>query len=228
MAEFDYKCDVCSKEFSLRLYSFHQHISGHILKSIKKVNSKLFKKSCAQLFSPNLKPLDHKMFTDMQIYSKLSKIAKFYNILKTFKRIINQVSCIEILSFSDSESDIMQRCNPKKQRAIAKIFGTSLNSVPVDDIIIDTISQEEQDMFDCLHSIRQSCIDRPISCGGQPESYFGTIQPPGTPAYFEIRIDSPEIPDIEQQSKNEVEDHPFLFDGSVDRSVQTSPLTIVN
>ena len=96
----------------------------------------------------------------MQIYSKLSKIkndekkVKFYNILKKFKKIINQVSGIEILSSSESESDIMQDCNPDQKRAIAEIFGTSSNSVPVDDIIIDPIPQEEQDMFACLHSIR--------------------------------------------------------------------------
>ena len=115
MAELDFNCEICKKEFCLRLFAFHQHLAGHVLHSIKKVNSKLFSKVCNQLFSDQLKPIDKKMFVDMGIYKKLSKIRsedkkrKFHHILKKFRKVVEQVSGIEILSSSDSsDNDIME------------------------------------------------------------------------------------------------------------------------
>ena len=171
MADFDFNCEICSKVFCLRLFAFHQHLVGHILYSIKKLDTKLFCKVCKQLFSDQLKPVDKNFFHDMQVYKKLNKVKndvkkrKFHRVLMKYRKVVEHVSGIEILSSSDSnDDDIMEGLDPQQQRVASEVFGTSSNAVPVDNVILDQISPTHQDLFDCLNSIRQSCIDRRFPC----------------------------------------------------------------
>ena len=83
----------------------------------------------------------------------------------------------------------MEGLDPQQQRVAAEVFGISSNAVPVDNVILEQISPTHQDLFDCLHSIRQSCIDVQFPCvDGQPNSCFDNMD---LNLLFEINIESP-------------------------------------